>query len=232
MANSLYSNVMYDFQDVLDYDADTIASLRRFVVFNVLIYIPHFLSAGVGSDAPFNDLKLFKLISRFRIIDGELSDTVLNVLRRNLWFLNQEVVVFSLFSNKLSIDEKSRIAAKPITFPVPDHIECGKPKFPDLLEKTQFVDLIGPKSWFMFLKLKVGYGWLSKSVELWKDDPNFKTVENFVQTVKTTNDTAERAVKLMTDYAQILTKDEDMRQWILQAVMKTERNILSLRRRL
>ena len=55
-------------------------------------------------------------------------------------------------------------------------------------------------------------------VELWKDDPDFKTVENFVQTVKTTNDTAERAVKLMTDYAQILTKDEDMRQWILQAV--------------
>ena len=165
----------------------------------------------MGSDASFNDLKLFKLISRFRIIDGELSDTALNVLRRHLWFLTQEVVVFSLFSNKLSIDEKSRIAAQLLTFPVPDHIECGQPEFPDLLEKTQFVDLIGPKSWFMF-KLKVGYGWLSKSVELWKVDPDFKTVENFVQTVKTTNDTAERAVKLMTDYAQILTKNEDMKQ--------------------
>ena len=34
----------------------------------------------------------------------------------------------------------------------------------------------------------------------------------------TTNNTAERAVKLMTDYAQILTKDENMRQWISQAV--------------
>ena len=43
-------------------------------------------------------------------------------------------------------------------------------------------------------------------------------IENFVRTVKTTNDTAERGVKLMTDYAQILTHDEDMRQWILQAV--------------
>ena len=77
--------------------------------------------------------------------------------------MTEEVVVFSLFSNKLSIDEKSRIAAKLLTFPVPDHIECGKPEFPDLLERTQFADLIGPKSWFLFLKLKVGYGWLSKS---------------------------------------------------------------------
>ena len=163
MANSLYSNVMYAFQDVLGYDADDIAALRRFVVFNVLLYVPHFLSAGVGSDAPFNDLKLFKLISKFRIIDGELADTALNVLRRHLWYLTEEVVVFSLFSNKLSSDEKSRIAAKLLTFPVPDHIESGKPEFPDLLERTQFADLIGPKSWFLFLKLKVGYGWLSKS---------------------------------------------------------------------
>ena len=40
----------------------------------------------------------------------------------------------------------------------------------------------------------------------------------FVRTVKTTNDTAERAVKLMSDYATILSKDEQMKQWILQAV--------------
>ena len=218
MSNSLYSNVMYAFQDVLDYDADTIAELRRFVVFNVLIYAPHFLSASVGSDSPYNDLKLFKLLSKFRTIDGDLSDTALNVLRRHLWYLTEEVVVFSLFSGKLFSDEKSRIAAKLLTFSVPDHIECGKPEFPDLLEKTQLVDLIGPKSWFLFLKLKVGYEWLQKNVELWKDDPDFQTLENFVRTVKTTNDTAERAVKLITDYAQILTKDENMRQWILQAV--------------
>ena len=52
------ANVMFAFQDILEYDAETVSTLRRFVIFNVLIYVPHFLSAGVGADAAFDDLKL------------------------------------------------------------------------------------------------------------------------------------------------------------------------------
>jgi hypothetical protein len=218
MANGLYSNVMFAFQDILEYDAETVSTLRRFVIFNVLIYVPHFLSAGVGADAAFNDLKLFKKLCKFRAIDSELSDTALNVLRRHLWYLTEDTVVFAFFSSRLSDDEKSRIAARLLTFPVPDDIPTGKPEFPDILERTQLVDLVGPNSWFLFLKLKIGYGWLSKAVEHWSEDPDFASAEAFVRSVKVTNDTAERGVKLMTDYAQILTKDENMKQWILQAV--------------
>ena len=207
MANGLYSNVMFAFQDVLEYDADTVAGLRRFVVFNVLFYVPHFLSAGVGADAPFNDLQFYKKLCKFRAIDAELADTALNVLRRHLWYLTEEIVIFSLFSNRLTDDEKSRIAAKLLTFPVPENLPLGKPEFPDILEKTQLCDLVGPHSWLLFISLK-----------LWSEDSDYLVAERFVRTVKTINDTAERGVKLMTDYALILTKDETMKQWILQVV--------------
>ena len=44
------------------------------------------------------------------------------------------------------------------------------------------------------------------------DSEDYRTAETFVRTVKTTNDLAERAVKMATDYSQILTKDEDTRR--------------------
>ena len=53
---------------------------------------------------------------------------------------------------------------------------------------------------------------------MWSEDSDYLVAERFVRTVKTINDTAERGVKLMTDYALILTKDETMKQWILQVV--------------
>ena len=47
-------------------------------------------------------------------------------------------------------------------------------------------------------------------MEHWSEDPDFAAAEAFVRSVKVTNDTAERGVKLMTDYAQILTKDKNI----------------------
>ena len=44
------------------------------------------------------------------------------------------------------------------------------------------------------------------------------TAKTFVHTVKTTNDLAERAIKMATDYSQILTEDEDTRRRIIQGV--------------
>ena len=218
MANSLYSNVMYAFQDSLQYDETLLTPLRRFVVFNTLIYAPHFLSASFGADAPMNDLKLFKLLCAYKSVDRELADKVLEKFQLHLWYLTEEAVVLSLFSFKLEADEKSRIAARLLTFPVPSSLEPGKPVFPKIELSTQLVDLVGPKSWLLFNLLGVGHSWLEKDVSLWEEDDSFRLTEAFARSVKTVNDTAERGVKMMTDYAQILSKDDSVRELILQGV--------------
>ena len=41
--------------------------------------------------------------------------------------------------------------------------------------------------------------------------------------MKTTNDVAERGVKLLTDFSQFLTKDELKRSWLLQGVESSRR---------
>ena len=72
---------MFAFQEVLDYDVEDVAALRRFVLFNVHLYAPKFLSAGVGADAPINDLVFFKPLCKFRSIEAELSATTLHEIR-------------------------------------------------------------------------------------------------------------------------------------------------------
>ena len=55
-------------------------------------------------------------------------------------------------------------------------------------------------------------------MDSWEDSEDYITAKMFVHTVKTTNDLVERAIKMATDYAQILTKDEDTRRRIIQGV--------------
>ena len=55
----------------------------------------------------------------------------------------------------------------------------------------------------------------------WEDNEEYNTAREFVHTVKTTNDLAERAIKTATDYSQILMKDETTRRRIIQGVKST-----------
>ena len=60
--------------------------------------------------------------------------------------------------------------------------------------------------------------WLAKPVSQWSGDPAFVVAEQFVRTVKVVNDSAERGVKLISDFATIITTDPDQRAWLLQGV--------------
>jgi hypothetical protein len=80
------------------------------------------------------------------------------------------------------------------------------------------LDLIGPESRALFHTLKIGQQWLSKPVEQWKLEPDVCTANDFVRTGKVVNDTAERGVKLMTDFATCITTDPIQRAALLQAV--------------
>jgi hypothetical protein len=49
------------------------------------------------------------------LFDYKRIDFLLVVLRRHVWYLTPEVVLFRLFSKKLSMEEKSMIACRLLT---------------------------------------------------------------------------------------------------------------------
>ena len=51
-----------------------------------------------------------------------------------------------------------------------------------------------------------------------QESEDYKEMEEFVRHIKVTNDVSEHGVKLITDYAKILTNDNAKRMMMLQVV--------------
>ena len=102
--------------------------------------------------------------------------------------------MFSLFSDKISEDEKSRISCKLLTLrsSKPESYKLQKPRFPNIDEQTKRVDLITSGSFKFFDILGLEYDWLGMSPDKWEENESFKSAKKFVRTVKIVNDTAER----------------------------------------
>jgi SOS response regulatory protein OraA/RecX len=66
-------------------------------------------SAPIPSDAPINDLKLYKQLLNYKNIDTTIADTALEKLRKHFWYISPELVPLALFSKKVSIEDKKKI---------------------------------------------------------------------------------------------------------------------------
>ena len=204
----------------LIFEEETLSDLKRIGLYAVKLYIPHFLTSSTGVDAPYNDLNLYKNLEKFKQVEEDLAKEVLKVLGRNLWYLTEIIILFSLFSSRVDDDMKSRIAAKLVSLTPDDTIQFGLPTYPDLTPTMELSVLITGKSWKFFNITGTGSEWLNKPVSEWESDGEFVKARNFVLHIKTVNDTAERAVKLASEYVNILTKDSKTRQKIIQGVEK------------
>ena len=105
-----------------------------------------------------------------------------------------------------------------LTSEKPESFDLGKPNFPQLEPKTNLPDLIGPLSWTIFEVLNVETEFLTVSPDKWMDYPGYVECYTFVRNMKVINDTAERGVKLISEFLNTTTKDESQLQYLLQAV--------------
>ena len=64
---------------------------------------------------------------------------------------------------------------------------------------------------------------MKKPVEQWEEDDSYKALSVILHGFYATNDAAERGVKFGSDYCNVLTKDPEQRQHIMQ-VVEQERN--------
>ena len=211
------------------FEEDTLEKLWKFGHYAVIHYVPAFLLSSCGRDAAIHDLQLYKALLRYQAVDKELAESALATLNRHLWYLAPQTVVFALFSNKVSEDTKSRMAARLLTLDRPDTPSLGLPKFPVITATTELWDLVSEASWEFFEVVKSDpLPWLSKSVSEWEAHSEYQKVKSFVSTVKVVNDSCERAIALAKDYYSILTTDSRVRRMICQVVEKDRRDFPSI----
>ena len=168
----------------LVFEEETLENLWRWGQYAVKFYVPQFLLASLGRDAPSNDLNLFKSLLQYREVDQEVADTALETLERHKWYLTEYVVLFSLFSDITSEEEKAKIVDRLNTLPRDSVPSLGHPTFPVVTEDTELWALITPKSRQFFDIVKSDPVWLTQPVSEWDSDPDYKEIKDFVSTVK------------------------------------------------
>ena len=227
MANCLYGMKMFAWQRQLGYGKEMSEKLRRFVQFLCVIYASAWMTAPLTADAPQNDLLLIQTLQQYERLDGAVARACLKTLSGHLWYLCEETVSLALFGSA-SADQKDALAKaimqKASMAPAP----IGKPKFPKvetINTTTSLPDLVGKSSGHIFSVIDRSAEWLQYPSNMWSQSGDYIAAATFVTYLKSVNDASERAVKLIEDFHECVTNDEETRQELLQVVEWHRREI-------
>lgn len=219
----IYYTKLLMFSTQLELTLSLVTKLRRVVQFIALLYVPAWLAAPVTADAPVNDLTLYQRLLRYKAVDKEIAGAALKALRRHLWYLRPQTVMFALCSDKVGARVKEEMALKLKTLAVPESFPIVNVSVD---EETCLPDLVDEQSWHVFATLQQCHAaWLSMPASAWDDDPQFCLWKDTVTNMQVTNDVAERGVKLVQDFANSVTKSEPQLQNLLQLVEKHRRDV-------
>lgn len=121
MAKLIYAFKMYLFRDqnVIQMTQRQKVQLERFVKFGALLYAKNWIEALVAANAPISDLTFWQDSTKYQSIDKEISQTIHKTLTNHLWYLSDELVGLSLFSDKVTAAEKLKIVDKMLTSSYP-----------------------------------------------------------------------------------------------------------------
>lgn len=79
-------------------------------------------------------------------------------------------------------------------------------------------DFVTSNTMKFFTRFGIDTEFLAQDPATWLERDDYNDARNRLKNMKVVNDSAERGVKLMTDYNKILSKNEEEKQWILLTV--------------
>lgn len=223
MAHCLYILKIFlfraQFDELTPEQASQISILAEYIA---LIHVPYFLKTPLSVSAPRQDRELWVDLISYKgcfaanTAQHDMITAVQDNFCAHLWYLSEELVIFGLFDENLSILERHSMAAKLLSQVRPNSFAPGKPKFPtDLMTRNPHLEsFIGPRSWILFHKLSAVGTWLQKEPEEWENDQEYIRMELFLRDLKVVNDLAERCVKDITEYRN-MARDPEHRDDIL-----------------
>ncbi|KZS10538.1 Cc8K15.2-like protein [Daphnia magna] len=225
MSKAIYILKIYLLSGSFEMTPTELKQVERMAVYIGLFYGNYFLQSALTAAAAANDLHFFYLMKQFSVIDPEAAKETIKPISRHLSYLTEELVVFSLFGDSLNYAEKTMIGKRLYDTNIPINIPPNKPKLPDIVwrddKKPLLSSFVGSKSWLLFnlLKLEGKQEWLNILSEHWHNFKDFKKAKHFAVSFLCVNDSAERGIKLITDYKDSCFGIEE-REYLAQIVIK------------
>ena len=200
--------------------------LGYFVAF---VYAPSWFRAPAATEAAVIALELYKSLLSLRKneVFRDVCIAAISALRRHLCYLTEELILFTLYCGDLQDHARQNLAAK--IFHVYQQyfkvtMSPQKPVFPVISEDTKLETLVGERYVIIFQCFKFlveDVQLLQSSCKRWNDFESFCKVKGLISTLHVTNDLAERSIKVLQDYKDILTEDSKHSEMILHYMEKT-----------
>lgn len=149
--------------------------------------------------------------------DSAIGKAASTGFSRHLWYLSEYLVAFAFFDRDVSIQVKREMVAaleKPGSDYPPKRIDATGLA----VRKMTVADFVTRSSRHLFEVLNIPDEFLLVDPDDWESRDDYRAAVQLVRKVKVVNDTAERGVALMQNFNNILTKNEDQKQFLLQVV--------------
>lgn len=196
--------------------------INRFARFAVTVYVQFWFSAPDVVKAPANDLRLLQQLASYS--DRAIAKATSEGFSRHLWYLSEYLVAFSFFDRDVS-NEVKRAMVVALGKSGSDHPvkRITMDAAASTLGEKTVADFVTRSSRRLFEVLNIQSEFLLVEPDVWESRADYQAATDVVRAMKVVNDSAERGVALMQQFNQILTKNEEQKQFLLQVVEQHQR---------
>jgi len=160
-----------------------------------------------------------KKLEAYKTINKKISETATLALCRHLWYLREELIGLSFFSDNLSLESKQEMMKglkQKSNITVLKQLEVMKE-----IHLKSIQDFVTSKSVMLFELLGIrGDLFIHSDPSSWNQNEKYMKGKDRVSGIKVVNDSAERGVALISQYNDILTKSDEQKQILLQVVQQ------------
>lgn len=176
--------------------------------------MPYFYTANSSIKAPKTDISILNTIESCKINQMELFTAIENKIINHLWYLTPENVMFALFDSRVSEDTKNKmrinIMQNKSSGTRVHKLDINKSDLPNIsLENLCNLDSLN-----FFKILNLSHAFLHIDACNWETDKSFNIAKRACYSIISTNDLAERGVKVAEEYNGVLTKKKQQYQKI------------------
>ncbi|KAL4088950.1 hypothetical protein QTP88_024028 [Uroleucon formosanum] len=222
MAKAIYCFKIYIFRHQVKLNHREGIALRDICCFVITCYAENWFTCMDPIEAPLNDIFFLRKLVSYKDINPSIANVAIKKFFNHLWYLNEETVMFSIFDERILIEDKRRIVQIILQenyeedLEVPKRITLKPEEIPEFIKRDIPFELFTTNSLKFFSRFKISSEFLNIDPVEWKNNLEYNNAREIISLIKVVYDTAERNVKLMEDFNQKITKNEEQKQFLLQ----------------
>lgn len=208
---------IYLFRQQYQLSPEIMNGIREFVCFILKIYIKYWFTCENAINAPKNDIDFLNDINGYKNVNELLSAAALKAMSRHSWYLNEHNIALAFFDKRIDSSIKKKMVLNlskesSNTFTPRPTITLQKHK------KLNIYDFVSKNTMNFFDILEISHEFLKEHPRNWMKNETFNNIIEQIRNIKVVNDLGERMVSLMSEYNNVITTQEDQRQYMLQVV--------------